>query len=86
MKKPDVAPAIRKICDRLAAHVIKVSRERGDSALPYRVFARLNDVPLDGDLGAMLQAINKLWEDEMLGERPADFLAPSTASDRALWN
>jgi hypothetical protein len=46
----------------------------------------MNDVPLDGDIGAMVRAINEIWESECLGEWPADFPAPSTASDRALWN
>jgi hypothetical protein len=84
--RPRVDPAIKKITDRVAAHVMEVSRERGDKALPFRVLARMNDIPLNGDLGAMLWAINKVWEDECLGEWPADFPAPATLPDKALWN
>jgi hypothetical protein len=65
---------------------MQVARERGDSALPFRVLERMNAIPLDGDLGAMLLAINKLWGDECLGEWPADFPAPSTLPEKALWN
>ncbi|MGC1499200.1 MAG: hypothetical protein WA800_04300 [Terriglobales bacterium] len=84
MKKID--PAIKRITDRVAAHVMDVARERGDKALPFRVLARMNDVPLDGDMGTMLRAINDIWESECLGEWPADFPAPSTMPDTALWN
>lgn len=82
-----IPPEILAVSRSLARHITRLALERGDEHLQRRVLDRLNnEVPLGSNMDTWLQTMNRIWEDECLGEWPSDFPQVPGSPDKSKWN